>query len=401
MFRSLGNRNFRIWSAGAVVSNVGTWMQRIGQDWLVLTVLTHHNAAAVGFVTALQFGPQLVLVFWTGNAADRFDRRTLLFVTQALMGLLALGLGLLTISDLVRPWHVYLFALLLGCVTAFDVPARQAFVSDMVGEAHLSNAVALNSASFNASRLIGPSLAGLLISATGSGWVFITNGFSFIATVGSLACLRTGDLTPRERPTPKRGIGDGLRYVVKRPDLIVLLVMMMVFCTFGMNFPVLISAMAASTFRLGAAGYGLLSSAMAIGSVAGALLAARRERPTIALIATASAIFGLAFAAAAISPGPILFSLALIVVGAASQSVTTSSMSLTQMSTDPEMRGRVMALTLTAVLGGQPLGAPLVGWIANVAGPRYAIGVSALAGLIAAAIGFAFLHRTSRTTSPP
>ena len=182
-FRSLRIFNYRLWAAGAIVSNMGTWMQRTAQDWLVLTELTHKNATAVGIVMALQFGPQLLLLPLTGFAADHLDRRKLLFATQAAMGALALGLGILTVTGVVQLWHVYVFALLLGCVTAFDAPARQTFVSELVGEAELSNAVALNSTSFNAARMIGPAIAGMLIASVGSGWVFLINAASFAAVL--------------------------------------------------------------------------------------------------------------------------------------------------------------------------------------------------------------------------
>ncbi len=196
IFRALRSYNFRVWSAGALVSNIGAWMQRIAQDWLVLTELTHRDARAVGLVTALQFAPQVLLLPWTGWAADHLDRRRLLFATQSVMGVLALGLGSLTVSGLVRAWQVDVFAFLLGCASAFDQPARQTFVGDMVGEDDLSNAIGLNSTSFNASRLIGPAVTGLLIAAVGSGWVFILNG--------RLLCRRAGLARrhARRRPAP-------------------------------------------------------------------------------------------------------------------------------------------------------------------------------------------------------
>ncbi len=279
---------------------------------------------------------------------------------------LALGLGALTISGLVRAWQVNVFAVLLGCASAFDQPARQTFVAELVGEEDLSNAMGLNSTSFNASRLVGPAVAGLLIAAVGSGWVFIMNGASFLAVLASLAALRGGDLHRQDRPQRKRsGFLDGLRYVRGRPDLQVLLLMLLVFGALGLNFAIFISTMAASVFHAGADGFGLLTSAMAIGSVAGALLAARRERPSLALIVVGASVFGAAYAAAAVSPTYALFGLALVVVGAASHTVTTSTISLVQLSTEPAIRGRVTALLLTVALGGLPLEAPLVGWMAS------------------------------------
>lgn len=401
LFRSLENPSFRKWSAGALVSNIGAWMQRIAQDWLVLTVLTDNDASAVGIVTALQFGPQLLLIPWTGTAADRYDRRKLLMATQGAMALLALALGLLTILGLVRTWHVYLFAALLGGVTAFDTPVRHTFVADMVGESHLSNAVALNASSYNASRLLGPAVAGLVIAAVGSGWAFILNAVSFAAVLWSLIAIRPGDLIPRVTAEPgSGGVAEGFRYIMQHRDLKTQLLMLTIFFTVVLNFPVFISTMAASVFHLGARGFGLLTSAMAVGSVTGALLAARRPRPTLQIIVSASVIFGIALLGAAVAPNTFLFALALPIAGAASQTVTTSLMALMQMTTEPVLRGRVMALLLTVSIAGQPVGAPLIGWIANAAGPRLAVMTGAAAGLLAAVIGFRHLRAQADSRRP-
>ncbi|XWK49886.1 MFS transporter [Tunturiibacter empetritectus] len=204
-FRSLNSFNYRVWTGGALISNVGTWMQRTAQDWIVLTQLTHHNATAVGVVMALQFGPQVLLLPLTGFAADHLDRRKLLIATQAAMGALALGLGILTVAGIIQLWHVYVFAFLLGCVTAFDSPTRQSFVSELVGEADLSNAVGLNSTSFNAARMIGPAIAGVLIAVVGSGWVFVINAASFVAVLCSLSLLRVGNFIARREPSANVG----------------------------------------------------------------------------------------------------------------------------------------------------------------------------------------------------
>ena len=223
-FRSLRNPNYRIWAAGALVSNVGSWMQRTAQDWIVLTELTNHNATSVGIVMGLQFGPQILLLPLTGYAADHLNRRKLLFCTQAAMGLLALGLGLLVVTGLVRLWHVYVFAFLLGCAAAFDSPARQTFVAELVEERDLPNAVGLNSTSFNAARMIGPAIAGGLIAAVGSGWVFLINAVSFIAVLCSLGLLRADRMRPGIRAVHARGsFVEGFRYVLRRPDLKVVL----------------------------------------------------------------------------------------------------------------------------------------------------------------------------------
>jgi MFS family permease len=391
-FRSLRGFNYRTWAIGALVSNVGTWMQRTAQDWIVLTHLTHHNATAVGVVMSLQFGPQVLFLPWTGFAADHLDRRKLLFATQAAMGALATGLGILTVAGVVQLRHVYVFAFLLGSVTAFDAPARQTFVSDLVTEADVPNAVALNSTSFNAARMIGPAVAGILIAAVGSGWVFLINAASFAAVLCSLALLRTGELHPRSRAPRTRGsLAEGFRYVWRRPDLKAVLLMLFLIGTFGLNFPIFISTMSVSVFHKGAGQFGLLTSIMAIGSVTGALLAAGRERPHITLLFAGAAIFGLGFTAAALMPSYWLFGLALAVIGVSAQTFTTTVNGTVQLSTDPAMRGRVMAILLAIALGGTPIGAPFVGWVADTFGPRWALGVGAAAGFSAAIVGMRYL----------
>src|ERR1700754_4243784 len=219
MFRSLKNPNYRIWAAGALVSNVGTWMQRTAQDWLVLTRLTHHNASAVGTVMALQFGPQLLLLPWTGFAADHYNQRRLLMATQAIMGVLALALGLLTVTGTVQLWHVYVFAFLSGSAAAFDAPVRQTFVAELVGDADLSNAVALNSTSFNAGRMIGPAVSGIVIASVGTGWAFVLNGVSFLFVVASMTRFRAAELRPSARaPRAPGAMLEGLRYAWSHPE---------------------------------------------------------------------------------------------------------------------------------------------------------------------------------------
>jgi len=398
-FRSLRGYNYRLWAGGALVSNIGAWMQRTAQDWLVLTGLTHKSAAAMGVVIGLQFAPQLLLLPLTGYAADHLDRRKILLVTQTAMGALALGLGVLTLTGAVRLWHVYLFAFLLGCVAAFDAPARQTFVSELVGEADLSNAVGLNSTSFNAARLIGPAISGVLIASVGTGWVFLINAASFAAVIASLCCLRL-DLLHRGAMAKRApgGLAAGFGYVWARPDLRAVMLMLFLIGTFGMNYPIFISTMAVTAFHAGAGQYGLLTSIMAIGSVAGALMAARREKPHAALLFVAAGIFGCGFAAAAVMPDYWLFGAALVVIGVAAQTLTTTATSLVQLSTAPAMRGRVMAILLAIALGGAPIGAPIVGWVADRFGPRWALGAGAAAGLGAALVALTYLvrHRNFR-----
>ena len=394
MFHSLRSYNYRLWAVGALVSNVGTWMQRIGQDWLVLTVLTHHNATAVGTVMALQFGPPLVLLPLSGFAADHLDRRKLLLWTQGASGVLALGLGLLTIFGAVQLWQVYAFALLLGCVTAFDAPARQAFVSDLVTDDDLANAVALNSASFNGARMIGPAVAGILIAAVGEGWLFVVNAGSYAAVLISLCFLRVHELHTEARPERTRGsVLAGFRYVGRRPDLLAVLVMLFLIGTFGFNFAIFISTMSVTVFHGDASQYGLLTSAMAVGTMGGALLSARRPHPGMVLMAVSAAAFGVCVAIAAVMPGPLLFALVLVLVGLAALTFMTASNSMMQLTTERAMRGRVLALRIAVVMGGTPIGAPLVGWVVDRFGARWAMGVGALAGVTAAAVALGYLVR--------
>ena len=392
IFRSLKGFNYRLWAGGAFVSNVGTWMQRIAQDWLVLTGLTHNNATAVGVVMALQFAPLVLLLPVSGYAADRFDRRKLILATQTALGALALGLGLLTVSGRVQLWHVYGFAFLLGCVTAFDTPARQTFVSELVGEEDLANAVALNSTSFNIARMLGPAVAGVLIAAIGTGWLFLINAASFVAVIGSLLCLRVGELH-RKGPggRAKGGFADGFRYVWRRADLKAVLLMLFLIGTFALNFAIFISTMSVTVFHVGAGEFGLLTSSLAAGSVAGALGAARRAEPSVVRLLGAVTLLGLGFAAAALAPSYAAFGFALVVVGAAAQTFTTSTNSLVQMSTEPAMRGRVIAILFAIAMGGTPIGAPIVGAIADRFGPRWALAAGAISALVAAAVALRYL----------
>jgi MFS family permease len=391
-FRSLGGFNYRVWAGGAIVSNVGTWMQRIAQGWLVLTQLTDNNATAMGVVLALQSGPHLLLLPLTGFAADHLDRRKLLLATQAAMGALAFGLGILTITGLVQLWHVYVFAFLLGCVTAFDSPARHTFVAELVGESGLANAVALNSTSFNAARMIGPAIAGVLIAAVGSGWVFVINGVSFAAVLCSLAMLRVGELHPQVRAFRKRGsFVEGFRYVWQRPDLQAILLMLFFIATFGLNFQIFISTMSVKVFHAGASQYGFLTSIMAVGTLAGALLAAGREKPHFGLLVVGGAIFALGCALAAVAPDAWLFGAALVVIGVSALTFSNSTNSLMQLATEPAMRGRVMAIRLAIALGCTPIGSPIVGWVADTYGPRWALGLGAMSGVAAAIVGIRYL----------
>lgn len=382
-FASLTIHNYRLWFGGALVSNVGTWMQRVAQDWLVLTVLTRESGIAVGIVTALQFLPFLVLSAWAGVLADRLDQRKILLATQTASAALGIGLGALVLSGHVVLWHVYVFALLLGIVTAIDGPARQTFVAELVPAKNLPNAVALNSASFNTARLIGPAVAGLFIAWVGTGWVFIVNGFTFIATIGALLLMRVGELTGAPRTHRGRGqIKEGIRYVKRRPDIVVVLVIVSIVGMLGLNFQLTSALMARTEFGMGPSEYGILGSVLAIGSLAAALLAARRTRVRVRLVIGAAFGFGLAAAVSAFMPTYPLYVISCIPVGFASLTMITSANAMVQTTTTPQMRGRVMALYMVLFLGTTPVGSPIVGWIGEEFGARWAIGIGAIAALL-------------------
>jgi len=385
MFRSLRVVNYRLWFAGAIVSNTGAWMQRTAQDWFVLTELTEHDAVAVGITMALQFGPLLALMPLAGVLADRLDRKRLLAWTQALQLVLALGLGLLVTAGVAELWHVYAFALALGIVTAIDTPVRQTFVTELVDDADIANAVALNATSFQTARLIGPAVAGVLIAVIGTGLVFLVNAASYAGVLVALGLIRRSSLVPAPRLARARGqFRDGLRYVHSRPDIVVVLAMVFLVGTFGFNFPVFISTMSTVEFGGGAPEFGLLSSVMAVGAVSGSLLAARRERARFGVIVVAAAGFGIACAVAAFSVSQVMFGAVLVVVGITSLTMMNTANAYVQTTTDPAVRGRVMALYLALFAGGTPLGAPIVGAVANTLGPRWALGIGAASGVLAA-----------------
>lgn len=386
-FASLRYPNYRLWFAGALLSNTGTWMQRVAQDWLVLTRLTDESGVAVGVVTALQFLPTLLLSAWAGVLADRLPRRALLIATQIGQGALALGLGALVLSGHAQLWHVYLFAFLLGVVSAFDGPVRQIFVAELVPADKLPNAVGLNSASFNAARLIGPGLAGLLIAWVGSGWVFVINGVSYAATILALVAMRASELRalPRAGGDKRGQLREGLRYVRGRSDIMVIMIVMGVVSTFGLNFQLTSAMMARTVFGKGAGEYGILGSILAIGSLSGALLAARRERPRVRLVIGAALAFGAAMSLQALMPTYLTYAVMCVPVGLASLTMMTAANSAIQVSTEPQMRGRVMALYMMVFIGATPIGSPLIGWVAQTFGARWAVGIGGIATLLVAA----------------
>lgn len=387
-FRALRVRNFRIYASANLVSLTGTWMQRIGQDWLVLQ-LSDDSGIALGLITALQFGPSLLLSMYGGVLADRYDKRRVLLVTQALMGLLALVLALLVATDAVLLWHVFALAGGLGAVAAIDAPVRQAFVSEMVGPELLTNAVGLNSTIFNGARLIGPSLAGLLIGAASGDTApaFFVNAASFAFTIAALAGMRASELRRSEPVGRKKGqLREGLRYTWAHPDLVLAMGLAFVIGTFGFNYQVTIALMARDRFDLGAEAFGLLSTTFAVGSLTGALLSTRRSvRPRQRFLVVSAVVFGLLTVVAGLMPGYVSFAVLLVPTGAAALVFSVANNSFVQLGADPQMRGRVMALYFMCFMGGTPVGAPLIGWISEHLGAPWGLilggGVCVVAGI--------------------
>lgn len=384
-FASLSIRNYRIYFVGGLLSNIGTWMGRVAQDWLVLVELTDHDSTALGIVTALQFLPVVLLAPIAGAMADRFRKRRLLAITQTGLAVTAALLALLTLTGAVQLWQVYLLAGLQGFFTAADNPARQSFVSEMVPPERLGNAVGLGSASFNAARLIGPAVAGVLIAWVGTGWTLVVNTFSFVAVIAALWMMAGSQLHPAPRGKGRGGIREGLAYVKHRRDLQLIMAIVFMLGTFGMNFQITTALMATTVFDKGAAEFGLLGSVMAIGSLTAALLSARRSQPRLRVLLIALAGFAVASAGAATAPTYALFALWLVPVGLTALTVLPTANTMVQLSVAPHMRGRVMALYMAVFMGGTPIGAPLIGWVGDEFGARWTIGI----GSIATALTFA------------
>jgi MFS family permease len=385
-FHSLGVPNYRRYASGAIVSNVGTWMGRVAQDWLVLMVLTNQSASALGIVTGLQFLPFLILAPWAGMIADRFPKRTILLISQSALLVTALALAILTATGAVQLWHVYALALAQGVATAIDNPARQAFVSEMVDHEYLPNAVALNSASFNLGRLIGPGAAGLLIAGAGVAPALFVNAFTFVFVLGALLRMDTRTLTPAPRARGKGQIREGLRYVRRRPDLILIMALVFVLGTFGMNFQMTMALMSTQVFHKGAGEYGLLGSIMAIGSLSAALLSARRQ-PRLRVLVVSLAGFTVSTALLATAPTYVMFAVYLVPTGLTALTALTTANAMVQMSVSAAMRGRVMSLYMAIFMGGTPLGAPMIGWIGDAWGARWTIAIGTITvGLSVAAV---------------
>lgn len=385
MFRSLRNHNYRLFVSGSVISNVGTWMQRTAQDWLVLE-LTHGSSAALGVTTALQFLPIGLFGLWGGVLADRYSKRHLLMVAQSLLGVLSLTLGLLTVTGHAQVWHVYVMAFLLGTVSCVEVPTRQSFVVEMVGRRDLPNAIALNSSTFNLARVVGPAVAGVLIYALGgTGPIFLLNAASFAAVIAGLSVMRRSELRTPERVARAKGqLREGLRYVWRSPELLMPILVVAFVAMFATSFTMSIAVMAKQVFGQGASSFGVASSAFAVGALGGALLAARRIRPSRRFLIGGAIAFGVAEIVAGLAPGYLWFLFLLVPAGVAMITTNTTANSTVQLAASSEMRGRVMGIYVLVFTGGAPIGAPLIGWVGELAGPRLGMvicGVMCLAGV--------------------
>jgi MFS family permease len=390
-FRSLRVRNYRLFAAGQIISLSGTWGQRVAQDWLVLE-LSGSSGVALGITTGLQFLPVLLFGLYGGVLADRYDKRKLLIGAQAAMGVLALALALLDLTGSVELWHVYALAFGLGVASAVDTPVRQAFVIEMVGPDDLPNAVSLNSATFNSARIIGPAVAGVAIAAVGTGWVFAANALSYVAVLAGLHAIRTSELFPSKRLERAKGqLREGLAYVRERPNLLVPMLLVFMVGTFGLNFQITLALVVKEVFGRSAGSYGLLSAFLAVGSLLGALASARRSGPPRQRTLFAAAlVFGLLEVAVGLAPSYELMALLLVPTGMAVLTFTTTANAIIQLGSAPQVRGRVMALYILVFLGGTPVGAPLIGALAEAFGPRSSIVagglVTALSGIVAALV---------------
>jgi MFS family permease len=400
-FRSLKVRNYRLFASGQVISLSGTWAQRVAQDWLVLE-LSHNSGVALGITTGLQFLPVLLFGLYGGVLADRYDKRALLIGAQVAMGVFALALGLLDLTGAVQLWHVYALAFLLGLASVIDTPVRQAFVVEMVGPADLPNAVSLNSATFNASRILGPAVAGVAINSVGTAPVFLANAASYIAVLIGLVAIRRTELFDARRVARAKGqLREGLSYVRSNPQLYVPIALIAVIGTFGLNFQITLALIAKQTFHMGAGSYGALSAMLATGSLLGALASARRSTgPSNRVLYGSALAFGICEVLTGLAPSYTVMAVLLVPTGMAVLTFTTMANTTVQLTSAPHMRGRVMSIYVLVFLGGTPLGAPVIGAVAEVLGPRSSLligGVVSAAAAIAAAL---YLRRLTASLEP-
>ena len=385
-WRSFRHRNYRILFPANAVSNIGSWAQRIAQDWLVLE-LTNNNGTYLGLVTAVQFAPVLFFSLHGGKLADRFNKRKVLVLTNIMGGAASLALGVLVMTDLIALWHVFVLAAVLGISTAIDAPVRQAFTTEVVGQSDLPNAVSLNSANFNAGRLIGPAISGGLIAAFGTGPSFIINGLSYLFVIAALLKLNEKGFFHQDRPKSDGSIREGIAYAKARPDIYVVMLMVFFLATFGLNFQIFNALMATQEFGLGPASFGLMGTFIAIGSLTGAIGSARLERfRNTKFVIKGGILFSLSIMVLSIIPSYALYILWLPICGLTALTTLVSANSIVQTSTDPAIRGRVMGLYLLIFMGGTPFGSPLIGTTTELLGIRPTIalcgGISLGASLI-------------------
>lgn len=393
--RALAVRNFRLFLGGQLFSLTGRWMLVTGQDWLVIQLGGH--GVALGITTALQFAPVLMFSLWAGVVADRRDKRRLLLVTQSSWALIAVLLAVLTLTGAITLALVFLLAFALGTVNALDTPVRQSFVVEMVGPADVANAVALNSVCFNSARIVGPSVAGLLIASVGTGPVFVVTAVSMIGVLSGLVRMRVAELHPAARVARGRGqLVAGFAYVRSRPDLALAIGLLGVVSLVGLNFPVTLALMAREDFSGGAQLYGAFSSALAVGAVLGALAATRRGVPRQRTLVAGAAAFGVCETVAALMPTPLAFGLALVATGAAQLTLTTTALTTVQLGAGDQMRGRVMAIYLLVFLGTTPIGGPLVGALCEGLGPRAGLLFGGVTSVLAAVVAGALVLRANR-----
>lgn len=393
VFASLSVHNYRLYFGGQAVSLIGTWMQATAQAWLVLTL--SGSSSILGLIVALQALPILIIGPYAGVIADRVDRRLLMIFLQSIMGVLALVLAILTLGGWIEVWQIAILALLLGLNNAFENPARQAFIHQIVGESLIRNAVTLNSVMVNAARAIGPAVAGVLLAAVGAGWCFVINATSFVAVVVSLVAMRTSEIS-HEIPVPraKGQLREGLRYVRSKPILWVPLVMMALVGTLAYEFQVSLPVAARDVFDGGPQAFGFMTSSMGVGAVVGGLIVAARGTTGLRTLIVTSTGFGITIAVTAAAPSLWLAIVALFFVGWLSVSFMSTGNATLQLNSRPQMRGRVMALWSVAFMGSTPIGGPLIGAITEVAGARTGLAVGAASCFVAAAIGLAVWRRT-------
>ncbi|OKL47085.1 MFS transporter [Boudabousia liubingyangii] len=393
-FDSLKYPNYRIWFVGTTFAATAVWMQRVAQDWVVYTEMTNQNAQAIGLVTALQFAPQLFLSPYAGVVVDRLNRRRLIQLTQSLMVIISIVMAVLLYFDVAKLWHFYLLAALGGMVQTFDNPARQIFVNELVPSPSVPNAVGLNSASFNLARMLGPTVAGAALAVTGSWVVFGINALLLLAPVIALGIMKSENFYPSSRVPSGRGqVREGLRYLKQRHDILVIMAVAGVVSCLGLNFQLTSAVMAKEVYHRDAGEFGLLGSFMAIGSLTGALLAARRANPRVRTVVGAAFGFGVIEALLALAPTYWTFAIISIPLGFFALTMITSANAAIQITTDPQMRGRVMSIYTMVFLGVTPVGSPFVGWVANTFGPRWSIMVGAIGSILISAIAALWIYR--------